>query len=528
MFRCEIPITKEEFMKKMRTAVVLLGLSLPVAAQAVEFQPIGALGIGGAGVARNNGALTSYWNPAGGAFNETPFAMHLGFGIGAKGSDGLAENVDRISDIEFDSVKNFDNTTADVKTVGDMVKAITIINDIGKRQGNIALNGNAPLGFSIKHVSFGIFGNFEGYILPKADTINMIPNSVTGGTTTSTVSVTDLYNAIAEPGVTYAPCGYFSPDQLTSLTTEFNKTLGNTANAQQLAFAIDNQFIGSDIPAATTFDSLTTFIPLIASGGTNTFDKNTTSAMTKALMYYEVPLSYGHPFDFGRYGKLGVGATAKIISGAVYQNQILIVNRPEGDSAESDDLVKDITKNSKSSVNFGVDLGALYKYDNWLSVGLVAKNLNSPKFSAPDYDVPEYDPVTKTVKSSQTKAAGEDVKLKPQVRAGIALDPFSWLTIASDLDLTENDTVAPGTVVGSSVKSRNFGGGVEIHPYSWLRIRGGAYKNLADSDVGLVLTTGFTLFLLDVDGAFATDTFKLGDSKLPQEAKIQLALSFAF
>lgn len=510
-------------MKKMLTAVALLGLSLPLATQAVEFQPIGALGIGGAGVARNNGALTAYWNPAGGAFNESQFAMHVGAGIGARGSDGLAENVDRMSDVKFDSLKNFDTNTANAATVGDMVKAITIIKDIEKRQGNIALNGHAPLGFAIKHVSFGIFGNFEGNILPKTDTFNLLPNIVITGAATPTVTVTDLYNAIAVPGVTYAPSGYFSTDQLNSLATEFNKTLNNLANAQQLAFAIDTQFKGSPIPAGTTFESLTTFIPSLTAGGENTFNKNTTSVLTKALMYYEVPLSYGHPFDFGSFGKLGIGATAKIISGTVYQDQVLLVNRPAGDDFSSNDLVKDMTKNSKSSVNFGIDLGALYKYDKWLSVGLVAKNLNSPKFAAPDFDEPVENTPAITVRKP-----GQDVTLKPQVRFGVAVDPYSWLTLASDLDLTENDTVAPGTVVGSSVKSRNFGGGLELHPYSWLKIRGGAYKNIANSDIGVVLTTGFTLFILDVDGAFATDTFKLGDSKVPQEAKVQVALSFAF
>ena len=517
-------------MKKMRTAIVLLGLSLPVMAQAAEFQPIGALGMGGAGVARNNGALTAYWNPAGGAFNETPFAMHVGVGIGARGSDGLAENIDRLSDIDFDRVKNFDSTKAN--SVGEMVKTITILDDIGKRNGNIALNGSVPIGFAIKHVSFGVFGNFEGYILPKADIINILPENA--GTTTTT-SIADLYNAVAgQPNNNSNQ--YFSSAQTTALANSFFNASLSTAtpislgNATELANAIGNQLNGSGIPADSTYNSLTTnLIPSLATtGGTNTFNKNTTSAMTKALMYYEVPLSYGHPFDFGSFGKLGLGATAKIISGTVYQNQVLLVNRKNGEDISSKELAEDISKNSKSTVNFGIDLGALYKYDTWLSVGLVAKNLNSPKFKGPDYEVPEYDPITNTVISSPTKKPGEDVTLKPQVRLGVAVEPTNWLMLASDLDLTEIDTVAPGSVVGSSVKSRNLGGGAEVHPYSWLRIRGGAYKNLAASDVGLVLTAGFTVFLLDVDGAFTTDTFKIGGSKIPQEAKVQVAMSFAF
>lgn len=517
-------------MKRFKTAALIFTLALPAVGGAAEFQTPGAIGMGGAGVARNNQALTAYWNPAGAAFNDSSFAMSAGVGIGARGSDGLAENVDRMSNIEFDNVKNFDSATANATTVGDMVKAVTIIKDIEKRRGNIGLVGQVPIGFSIKHFSFGIYGNFEGNILPMADSTNILPtNTTTGAPSESTVNVTDLYNAVTLSGETYSPSGYFSSAQLTSLANDFqtNSTL-NSSQATQLTYAIDNQFQSSDIPSETTYDSLKTYIPVLTSGSGNTFDKNTTSVMTKALAYYEVPLSYGYPFDFGSFGKLGVGATAKIISGTVYQNQVLLVNRSTGDKEDSGELVKDLTKNSENSVNFGIDLGALYKYDKWLSAGFVAKNLNSPKFKGPAYDVPEYDPSTKQVTSSLNKHAGEDVKLKPQVRFGVALDPLSWLTIASDIDLTENDTLAPGSVIGSSVKSRNFGGGLELHPYSWLKLRGGAYKNLANSDVGTILTAGITLFVLDIDGAFATDTFKINDQKIPQEAKVQVAMSFTF
>lgn len=523
-------------MKKIMTAVALLGLSLPVMAQAAEFQPIGALGMGGAGVARNNGALTAYWNPAGGAFNESPFAMHLGVGIGAKGSDGLAENVDRMSDIKFDSVKDFNKTTADAKTVGDMVKLVTTIDDINKRNGYFAMNGELPIGFAIKGFSFGVFGNFEGFVKPKADITNILPNTAPGSAAASATSVTDLYNAVAGLPTNNSNSFFTGPQTADLANSFYTASLPTTtpitlAHATELANAIGNQLQSSGIPATTALDSLkTTLIPTLTATGSDakTFDKNTTSALTKAIMYYEVPLSYGHPFDFGTNGKLGVGATVKIISGTVYQNQVLLVNRPGGDNASSNDLVKDMSKNSQASTNFGIDLGALYKYDKWLSVGLVAKNLNSPKFDAPDYSVPVYDPTTKKVISSPTKVAGEDVTLRPQLRAGVAVDPYSWLTIASDLDLTDNDTVAPERATGGAIKSRNFGAGVEVHPYSWLRIRGGAYKNLSNSDVGMILTGGITLFVLDIDGAFATDTFKIKNSTIPQEAKVQVALSFAF
>jgi hypothetical protein len=533
------PVLKEKSMKKLVTAVAIAGLTLPVLALATEFQPIGALGMGGAGVARNNGALTAYWNPAGGAFQESPFAAHIGVGFGIRGSDGLAENVDRVNDIKFDDVKTFNNNS-DAKTVGNLVKMVAIIDDIGTRKGNIALNAQVPVGFAINRFSFGVYGNLEGYIRPMADINNILPNTIStdpNNASTKATSVNDLYVAISKNGATYQPGGYFSATERTNLTSQFSSSLasdpgGLTAGqkATQLVNAIDIQLKAGNLPADSTYTTLSeNLIPILKNPTGSTFDRNTTSVMTKAIQYIEVPLSYGHPFEFGDYGRLGIGATAKVISGTVYQNQILLVNRPNNDSTGSNDLAKDINKNSKGSVNFGLDLGALYKYDKWLSVGLVAKNINSPKFDAPDYGVPEYNAITKKIVTSTKKVSGEDVKLKPQLRTGIALEPLSWLTIAADLDLTSNDTVAPGTVVGSAAKSQNVGGGLEVHPYSWLRLRGGAYKNIAKSaDIGTILTAGVTLFILDIDGAFATDTFKMGSSSIPQEMKIQMVASFTF
>ncbi len=528
-------------MKKIWSAVVLFGLSLPVLAQATEFQPIGSLGFGGAGVARNTGALTAYWNPAGGAFNDTPFAMYVGAGAGVRASNGLAENVDRLSGVDFDSINKFDSSKA--SSVGDMVKLLSTLEDAQKRNGNLSLGGEASLGFSIKHFSFGVFGNLEGYVQPNVDTTNILPTNV-GGTTTT--SVKDLYTSAVNtsPIPSTNTSGYFTNTQFNDLATRFSIASGvsgdpnyiTTTQAGQLVNAItgSSQLQGSGIPASSTYSTLVNLATSMTSGSSaqtlgSTFNKNTSYVTTKYIDYVEVPFAYGHPFNFGKNGKLGIGATAKIISGNVSQSTIQLVNRPNDSSISAKDLMKDITKNSESSVNFGVDLGAMYKYDKWLTVGVVGKNLNSPRFAAPEYSVPVYNETTKTVDPQGGKKKGEDVVLKPQARAGVAVEPWKWLTLASDIDLTENDVVAPGSVVGSSAaKSRNFGGGAEIHPYSWLRVRGGAYKNLADSDVGMVVTGGVTLFLLDIDAAMATKTFKVSGSDVPQEAKVQVALSFAF
>ncbi|MFZ4524095.1 MAG: conjugal transfer protein TraF [Chlorobium sp.] len=504
-------------MKKMVTMVSFL-ISMPGIAQGIEFQTPGAMGMGGAGVARNNGSLTSYWNPAAGAFSKSSFALNAGVGVGIKGSDGLAENVDRFSNIDFDNVKNFDTASATADNVGDFVKTLSILDDIDARKGNIAVAVIAPVSFSSGSFSFGIFGNMEGYVQPITDTGNIFPNTTSG---TATLTVKNLYQAVQRtPGSSQAS-GYFSADQLATLTSAITAA-DPSVNATDLANAIDNQLNDSGIDPNTALSTMTGILPTLGTGTNNTLKENTTSVMTKAVQYVEIPLSYGYPINVGSNSELGIGVTGKLISGTVYQNQVLLVNRQNG-NVTAKDLIDDITTNKKSSLAYGIDLGALYKYKNWLSVGLVGKNLNSPKLDAPDYYNPKYNSLTKKVELTE-RASGGSITLKPQVRSGVAIDPVSWMTFAADLDLTENDTVAP---VGSSITSRNFGGGVEFKPASWLKLRGGAYKNLAGSN-GNVLTAGFKFFLLDVDGAFATDTFTIDGNELPKEVKVNAAMSFSF
>ena len=90
-------------MKKMRTAIVLLGLSLPVMAQAAEFQTPGALGMGRAGVARTTDAYATFINPAGLAFYDKAFNMKLGAGLGVSISSSLADNFDKVGKLDLSS-----------------------------------------------------------------------------------------------------------------------------------------------------------------------------------------------------------------------------------------------------------------------------------------------------------------------------------------------------------------------------------------------------------------------------------------
>lgn len=110
----------------------------------------------------------------------------------------------------------------------------------------------------------------------------------------------------------------------------------------------------------------------------------------------------------------------------------------------------------------------------------------------------------------------------------MAFDPYSWLTIAADLDLTQNEAVLEGL----NFKSRHFGGGLELHALSWLKMRAGIYKNLADSEIGPVATAGLTFgipwVLLEVDGAYGLDKARYEDKDYPKEARVQAQLTVQF
>lgn len=133
------------------------------------------------------------------------------------------------------------------------------------------------------------------------------------------------------------------------------------------------------------------------------------------------------------------------------------------ESGDISDVLKDAEKQDTS---FGVDFGLLYKPPilSDLSIGLVAKNINTPEFET---------------------ISGDTLEVKPQVRAGLAYDFLGDLiTIAIDADLTNNETFIP------DYESQFIGGGINFHPFSWLSLRGGAMTNTQEKDEGIIWTAG--------------------------------------
>lgn len=189
----------------------------------------------------------------------------------------------------------------------------------------------------------------------------------------------------------------------------------------------------------------------------------------RGLEARQAAFSYAYAFADKTFA---LGITGKLIQGAAYAGTATINGN---DVKLSDNFGK-----SKQSTAFGIDVGAIYRPSSWLRFGVVAKDLNQPEFDAPD---------------------GTKFKLNPQVRGGIAINPYSSLTLTGDVDATSNKTLVPGQ------KSQVLSLGAEQTILSeFLSLRIGALKNMQDATSPFTPTAGFGLrifaFRMDFGGGY--------------------------
>ena len=221
----------------------------------------------------------------------------------------------------------------------------------------------------------------------------------------------------------------------------------------------------SDVPTGGGFVS--TPVTAAVSGST----VNISGAMAvRAMEARQAAFSYAYAFADKTFS---IGVTAKVIQGAAYNGT---QNLQGGQEIKLSDSLGKAT----ISTTYGIDVGAIYRPSSWLRFGVVAKDLNQPEFDAPD---------------------GTTIKLGPQVRGGMALNPYSSLTLSADVDVTSNKTLVPG------VKSQLLSLGAEQTILTeFLSFRIGAFKNMQDATTPFTPTAGLGLrifaFRLDLGGGY--------------------------
>lgn len=190
----------------------------------------------------------------------------------------------------------------------------------------------------------------------------------------------------------------------------------------------------------------------------------------RGLEARQLAFSYAYAFSDKTFA---IGITAKVIMGASYNGSAPL-------EAGSGVSTTDHFGKPTISTTYGIDLGAIYRPTSWFRLAVVAKDINTPTFDAAD---------------------GGQLKLEPQVRAGVAINPYSSLTLTADVDATSNKTFVPG------VKSQLLSLGLEQTILSeFLSFRVGTFKNMQDASTPFVPTAGLGLrwffFRADAGGGY--------------------------
>lgn len=409
---------------------------------AVEFAPIGseAMSMGGAGVASSWGAYAPYYNPA--LLAERHDKVDIRFAVGVAAREvNLAEHIDAMSDLNIN--EDFRLLSDNTAVPADPQRLLEALRDVELFRAELQqierLNGLEAM----PGVNLGC--QVKGFGFGVYTVSDVAASAV--------IDPNHLDIIVERNGQYYR---YDSGGVQIATPAEYA--------ASSLKYALDNKL---------------TYLNLVG------------------LAYLEVPIAYGHRFDTP-LGALDAGASVKIMPGRTVLKKLSI-------DTESGDVDKDLKDNDEQSTSWGVDLGVVFKPAvlDKLSVGVVGKNLNTPKFKTTGPD---------------------DLEVKPQVRMGTAYAFLNdKLTAAVDVDLTENETFIPG------YDTRYVGGGLNFRPGDWFSLRAGAMQNLADSSEGTILTLGFGLGLkqiqLDLAAMASTKTSEYSGSTIPRYAKVQLGLS---
>jgi len=484
---------------------VLLSLALSTVSHAREWQIVGprALGMGGANVAVANDATATYWNPAAYGFfkgveddsyGKRNWSTSLGLGIAAQLHGDFGDILSDINDIDFDGLND---GSIPAEKVSDFISLLDALDsfDAGSNKAATVL-ADARLNVQVGHFGVGLQAFADVSAIPIVDRKNIAPGNTPSFTIDDTIDeFTNPANLGCPP-----PCtggSGLNPAQEADLINHLTTNLGWTSTqAQNYVNAVDN---GLGQAGVTASDEDVAQIETAASvadraAGSGPLSQNKSKLKFRGLLISEVPLSYGRTIS----DKLAVGGNIKFMKAKVVKADIQLLDEEGRDFG---DQLDDALDNTVNKSNFGLDLGMLYRLNEKFRVGLVGRNLNSPSFAG--------------------------LKEKAQLRTGLAYQPRPYLLLAADLDLTKNETS-----LGSSYKSRNIGAGLEVNLFKILQLRGGVYKNIEESDIGLVYTAGLGLNLwavnLDLGASRSKDDTKLDGDSVPEEVRLAFALSTLF
>ena len=537
---------KQLFILMIFLTCFLLGLQNPALAMNNFFIGARGQGMAGANVACVNDETAQHYNPAAFGFfgkKQQPWELdttydnydlsrkNWGFtifdaGAGAKVTGDLPNYVDTL-DKMIDTFGEGEgggltiDNKEDVKVLTGFVPALQGISD---PKNGLQFDLNAGTAVRVKNYAIGARMFFNGGAWVNADTDFTYDLGYT-------VDPGDLSEKIENAeGYEDIPQGY-EPQYITGNTRNDLSGLSDDA-VQKLDYAANEQGLSqSEVDRAakelnsTMQDGTIDFNQVVGNNATDdipeaystqqnggdALEDNNSTLFLRSFGVAELPISYGHTVS----EHWSVGGNFKLMQGRVYAEAL-----PVFEKNATEDFGDKFTEAYKETTNFGIDLGINGRYQMF-NVGIIARNLNSPSFDGP------------TVNGTKI----DDVTLDPQFRMGVAFIPWNNLTIELDYDLNSYDSVI------ENYEEQNIALGAEWDIYKILALRLGAYKNLAEDEVGTVYTGGiglnFWLCRLDIAAAASADTLTLEDNddldmplydngEAPKEARVNAKLSVDF
>lgn len=486
------------------SAVLLMGGGASAHLAALDVYIVGprAQGMGGTGVASSNDHTAQYYNPAlfgffgsgTGPDNQGLASKRWGVGFdanaGVRVHGNLLEIAETLADTDIQGLS--DNGITSNEDLRSVIAAGAAFSEVGAPANAVSADASTGLSVRIGNGALGVrvFGQ-AATLVSNTDLLNVALGAA--GVT--------LGNQIAANGTNDNQVLLMTTTQRDNLYTALGGTgnFGDSPNATAAVLNLDYEMRQAGLNQGQVQTAVTVVQNAADSAGLS-FEDNDTVLRLSAFGLAEVPLSYA--WSIGEHWS--IGGSLKLMIGRVYGTELSVFDE---DAPTQFDATID---NFQTTTTWGLDLAIAGRWQ-WFQAGIIGRNLNSPEFEG------------------FTNAIGTkipDVRIDPQVSVGVAFIPYQWLTVAFDGDLLSGESSFTG------YDTQRVGGGLEVNPWNILALRAGVYQNIAESDIGPVVTLGAGLNLwavrIDLAVASSTELTTLKDYDIPDEARLSLGIAADF
>ncbi len=492
------------------------------------------LGIGGTYTSISENSLAGYWNPAGLGTHEKGFDFQLPVGAGVEFTGNILENANNIAELseKFEKIEKTQKTggSIDISQISALTVAMKNIKDIGAEKKGMLVNTAGGVGIRFGRYNISVNNYTYLGVKPYTDFNFWLGSSTVTGITalgslikpqnsgfegividTNAVNTTTVTPESSELAQDVLP---WLKDSLEKAGVEIpvgitDQELANALVNAALANGVSTDEIKNAIKTIKDNKELIQTLLDLANSG-NPFANNQSNLTLRGINITEISFATSRKFFID---DLYFGAALKLLVGDVgfYRKNIF------EEETEIQDALSDFTKYTKQSIQPAVDLGFIFdKKESFLRsrFGIVAKNINKPKFDIPD---------------EAKKYNEKEIYLEPQIRAGVSFYPFNFWSISSDIDLTNNPTLIPG------YESKTWSLGTEINIinklYLNLPLRFGLIKNIEEDNITYTGGIGLSLFhfFIDLGGSISAESTKINkDLSIPSTAGFQLTISLNF